>query len=62
MAKYNTDGLDLSKTSFASACFDYFGKKAGQSTQDFMAELKELTPEDKAQLTKLFREVGYAIA
>jgi hypothetical protein len=37
-------------TSEASAIKAYFGMKPEQKLQDFMAELKELTPESKTEL------------
>jgi len=38
-------------TKFAAACFKFFGKKpADQTLQDFAKEVKQLTPQDKADL------------
>ena len=46
-------------TSFPAACMDYFGKRPGTGSADFIQELKTLTDEDKRQLRELLREVGY---
>ena len=46
---------------WAVACKQFFGFKAGQTTSDFMAELRALTPEDKADLKAMFPSVGVEI-
>lgn len=46
---------------FAAACKHYFGLHPGQTLQEFTAELKKLTPEDKAELIRLFPSVGIEI-
>jgi len=48
--------------SFTAACKHYFGYKPGQTLGEFMAEVKELTPEDRVYFTKLFPSVGIEIA
>jgi len=48
-------------TSLPMAILDYFGKKPGQSTAEFMQELKALTAEDKAELRVLLRAKGYPV-
>lgn len=47
--------------SFAAACLDYFGKKQGQSSVEFMNELRALTDKDKVELKAMFPSVGYNI-
>lgn len=51
----------LKSMSFVAACLDFFGKKPGQSSVDFMQEIRQLTTEDRAELTKLLPSVGYEI-
>lgn len=47
-------------TSEAGVLQDYFGRKEGQTLQEFMAECKGLTPENKTELANLAaRELGY---
>lgn len=40
----------MSTMSFTKACKEYFGTKPGQKLTEFAAELKALTPEDKAEM------------
>jgi len=40
---------------------DYFGKKPGQTLQEFAAEYRALSETDKAELTALSKEQGYDI-
>lgn len=51
----------MKETTFAVACKEFFGFKPQQTMTEFMQELKELTPEDKATLSKDFEKVGYKI-
>ena len=46
---------------FASACLKYFGKKGNQTNTEFMIEIKALSDKDKADLTEMFKTVGYKI-
>lgn len=49
-------------TSEAGVLQDYFGRKEGQTLQDFMAECKSLTPEDKTELAELAaKALGYTV-
>ena len=42
---------------------EYFGFKPGQTTLDFSAEVKELTPTDKEELAACAaKELGYTVA
>ncbi len=41
------------KMKFGAACMRFFGKKPGESLQQFAAELRALTKEDKAELAAL---------
>ena len=47
--------------SFALACKDYFGFKPNQTMTEFMGELKQLTTQDRADLSREFAKVGYEI-
>lgn len=51
----------MKTTSFVVACNTYFGRKPGQTIGDFQAELKALTPKDRADLIAMFPSVGYTI-
>lgn len=42
--------MEQKEMSFTAACKEFFGFKEGQSLQDFMAETKQLTAEDKAEI------------
>jgi len=47
--------------SFTKAIVEYFGKKPGQSTGEFMQEIKNLTPEDRLYFKQEFAKVGIEI-
>jgi hypothetical protein len=47
-------------TSFPAAMMHYFGKKEGQETSGFLAELKALSDTEKAEFRQMLRDVGYA--
>lgn len=47
--------------SFSAAMNAAFGKKPGQSLQEFMAELKELTADDRAYFTTHLATAGFVI-
>lgn len=51
----------MKKMSFATACLDYFGKKPGQSSTEFMNEIRALSEKDRADLKAMFPSVGYEI-
>jgi hypothetical protein len=54
--------MAVKKMTFAAAMKDYFGFREGHATVGgFMAELRALTDEDKAELRKLLPTVGYEI-
>lgn len=38
---------------FPQACKKFFGQREGQSPMDFLKEVKELTPADRAELAPL---------
>ena len=52
----------VKKLSFIAACRDYFGFKPGQGLMDFKKEIDELTAKDRADLTAMFKTVGYEIS
>ena len=47
--------------SLPAAMMDFFGKKPGQTTAEFVQELKGLTPEDKAEFRQDLKERGYNV-
>ena len=51
----------MQEMSLAAALKTYFGFKPGQKLIDFMAELKELTPEDKEYFKREFLKVGIKV-
>lgn len=46
---------------FGAACLQYFGKKEGQSSGDFLQELKQLTEKDRADLREYFKAIGWDV-
>lgn len=54
--------IDGKTTSEAGVLQEYFGRKQGQTLQDFMAECKALKPEDKSELVRLAAaELGFTV-
>jgi hypothetical protein len=51
----------MKRMSFVAACKDFFGIKPGQSSVEFMKEIKELSPKDRTDLIAMFPSVGYEI-
>lgn len=51
----------MKKLTFVAAMKDYFGLLPNETNTDFMAEIKALTPEDRAQFTAMLATVGYEI-
>jgi hypothetical protein len=51
----------MEKKTFAVACRGFFGFKEGQTTGDFMKEMKELTPKDRAEFSEMFKTIGIEI-
>lgn len=47
--------------SFVAACKDFFGTKDGQTPLQFMKEVKELTPDDRVEITEGLTKSGYEI-
>lgn len=47
--------------SFTKAIVDYFGKKPGQTLQEFQGEIKALTPEDRAYFIREFKKAGIEV-
>ena len=50
---------ELKHMTFISACNSFFGRKPGQTLQEFNAEIKCLTEQDRKDLIEMFRTVGY---
>lgn len=50
--------MDLKSMTFVMACNSHFGRKPGQTLQDFNAELKALTPQDRADFIEMFKTIG----
>lgn len=46
---------------FVGACKDFFGVKEGQTAIQFLKEVKELTPEDRAEVQAGLEQNGYTI-
>lgn len=42
---------------FMMACREFFGARPGTTLQDFAAEVRALTPQDKAELIEMFKTV-----
>ena len=53
--------MNNNPTTFGGACKDYFGFHEGQGLKSFVEELKELTPEDKAEIAAGLVANGYII-
>ena len=51
----------MKKLTFIAAMKDYFGTKAGQTSVEFMKEIKELTNEDREWFRANLPKVGYEI-
>ncbi len=49
------------KMTFMSACRDFFGLLPGQTALQFGAEIKALTPEDRAEIQAGLEQLGYKI-
>lgn len=49
---------DLKQMTFISACREFFGKLPHQTLQEFAAEVRMLTMEDRAELIEMFKTVG----
>lgn len=47
------------RPSFISACKEFFGFKPGQKLSDFAAEIKALSPSDKAEIAQGLRDAGF---
>jgi hypothetical protein len=43
---------------FIARCSEFFGKKPGQTLQDFKKEIDALTPQDKADMIEMFNVAG----
>lgn len=51
----------MQQMTFTKAIVEFFGKKPGQSTTDFMAEIKALTEADRAYFKAEFAKIGVEI-
>jgi hypothetical protein len=51
----------MKNMSLVAAIREYFGFLPGQTPMQFMAEIKELTAEDREYFKREFVKVGYAI-
>lgn len=49
------------KLGFFAAMMDFFGKKEGQTSLEFMKEVKELTDLERAQFKGWLSDSGYEI-
>lgn len=55
------DVTNKPKLTFMGACRDFFGMFPGQTAMQFGAEVKKLTPEDRAEITEDLTALGYNI-
>ena len=46
---------------FVVACKRFFGQKPGQTLKEFAGELRQLTPADRADLQKMFEQIGWKV-
>lgn len=53
--------MDIKKCGFVVAMRYFFGPKEGETLQDFAAELKQLTPQDRADFIAMLPSVGYEV-
>jgi hypothetical protein len=53
--------MELKKLTFMAACRDFFGVREGQTAMDFGKELKELPPQDRAEIKEGLTKLGYEI-
>lgn len=51
----------MKSMTWAGACKNFFGLKPGQTLQEFGAEIKALTPGDKAEMISLFKTVDITV-
>ena len=51
----------MRKLSFIAACREYFGIREGQTSIEFLKEVKALDEKDRAYFTELFKTVGIEI-
>lgn len=49
----------LKHVTFIMACRSFFGMKPGQTLQEFAAEIRALSLEDKTAFIEMFRTVGF---
>lgn len=49
------------QSTFTKAILEFFGKKPGQTLQDFQVELKALTSEDREYFKREFEKIGIQI-
>jgi hypothetical protein len=52
--------MDLKSMSFVMACNSFFGR-GNKTLQEFNAELKALTPKDRADLANDFKAIGILV-
>lgn len=53
--------MNPKRLTFMASCRDFFGLKDGQTAMDFGKELKELTPDDRAEIKAGLEKLGYEI-
>jgi hypothetical protein len=52
------DMPQLKQMTFVAACRTFFGPLPGTGLKDFVNELKQLTPQDRAEFIELFKGEG----
>jgi hypothetical protein len=50
--------MDLKSMTFVMACNNFFGRKPGQTLQEFNVELKALAGNDRTDMIQMFKTVG----
>ena len=53
--------MEMQKCSFVIAVNKFFGRRPTQDLKSFKAEIDALTPKDRADLSEMFKTVGYEI-
>lgn len=51
----------MQELTFVKAVMEYFGRKPGQTAGEMLAELKQLTEEDRNYFIELFKTVNIKI-
>ena len=58
MEPRSTSTAEVEPLGFVVRCMRFFGKKDGQSTKEFGAEVKALSNKDRAEFIEMFNAAG----